>query len=151
MPVRLSLAEALYLWSWLHRSLTGADFDDLRERCQAAGRSLARGHRSHPRCPLLVDDRCVGHPARPLACRGWNSADAQACREAAAGARVPVPVDVRLRAVYANPGEALCRGILARSGYGPVTLVPILATLAREAAQGSISPGYPQVVTRLFT
>lgn len=30
-------------------------------------------------CPMLVDGACSVYPARPLACRGFNSADAGAC------------------------------------------------------------------------
>ena len=33
-------------------------------------------------CPLLQGaGQCMAHPARPLACRGWNSHDAGACRK----------------------------------------------------------------------
>lgn len=38
-------------------------------------------------CPLLRDGNCAVYAARPLGCRGWNSADASAC---AAGTSVPL-------------------------------------------------------------
>lgn len=33
-------------------------------------------------CPLLVENRCIAYPVRPLTCRGFNSADAAACERA---------------------------------------------------------------------
>lgn len=35
-------------------------------------------------CPLLEDGACSVHPARPLACRGWNAVDADQCRRSVA-------------------------------------------------------------------
>ncbi len=33
-------------------------------------------------CPLLAEDgTCAVYPVRPLACRGWNTYDAEACRQ----------------------------------------------------------------------
>ncbi len=37
-------------------------------------------------CPLLEDGACLVHPARPLACRGWNAVDADQCRRSVAEA-----------------------------------------------------------------
>ena len=35
-------------------------------------------------CPLMEGGACSVHPARPLACRGWNSVDADQCRRSLA-------------------------------------------------------------------
>ncbi|MDX1515164.1 MAG: hypothetical protein R3174_15610, partial [Gammaproteobacteria bacterium] len=67
----------------------------------------------------------------PLACRGWNSRDAGACEAAfrEGGDSVRIPVDSRLRGVFANASEALNRALL-RDGRGePMRLAPALAAL----------------------
>lgn len=43
-------------------------------------------------CPLILNDSCVIHPVRPLACRGHAAFDKEACIEAAAGRAVEVPL-----------------------------------------------------------
>jgi Fe-S-cluster containining protein len=50
-------------------------------------------------CPLLVDDRCSVYEVRPLVCRGYNSTNVDACREASADAEVTVPIFSVLRDV----------------------------------------------------
>jgi Fe-S-cluster containining protein len=48
--------------------------DDERRQMKPAQRAASR-----PPCVLLVEHRCCAYPARPLTCRGFNSADASAC------------------------------------------------------------------------
>jgi len=45
-------------------------------------------------CPMLVDETCAVHDARPIACRAMNSLDASMCAAAArtTGARIPLYV-----------------------------------------------------------
>jgi hypothetical protein len=45
-------------------------------------RGMTSGQRAIEKlaCPLLSEGRCVAYEARPLACRGANSYDAEACR-----------------------------------------------------------------------
>ncbi len=40
---------------------------------------LAARRREHP-CPLLVEDRCMVYPVRPLTCRAMHAVDEQTCR-----------------------------------------------------------------------
>lgn len=135
LPVETSTAEAARALEYARGELNAAEFRALRARIREAARAYPlapdRPPAQSPPCPFLEDDACLVHPVRPLACRGWNSSDVSACIEAyeRGVTAVRVPVDSRIRAVYANASEALLRG-LDRAGAGrPAHLVPALAAL----------------------
>jgi hypothetical protein len=56
-------------------------------------------------CPLLVADRCLAYPVRPLTCRGLNSSSAAKCERALElGNAAAVP--------FYAPQQALCTLVL---------------------------------------
>ncbi len=60
-------------------------------------------------CPLLVDSLCSAYDARPLACRGWNSADVSPCIDAAA---TPAAVHfIPVHRVVRDTAHAISQGI----------------------------------------
>ena len=65
---------------------------ELRQRILAADRALAaqswRQLVGVP-CPLLIDDACALHEARPMPCRALGSLDAAACADALTTDRAP--------------------------------------------------------------
>jgi hypothetical protein len=116
LPVETTPAEALYAWLWAEH-LADARFAAIATR----GGSLERQAGTAPApgipCPFLeADGRCAVYAARPLACRGWNSIDAAACRAVYDGTATQdrIPVQRRYRLGYANVGDALARGLAAR-------------------------------------
>jgi Fe-S-cluster containining protein len=135
LPVETCRAEATRALEYAREALSAAEFRGLKRRIRQAAacyplppqRPLAQ----NPSCPFLEDSVCLVYPVRPLACRGWNSIDAAACRAAyeRGVAEVTVPVDTRTRGVYANASEALLRGLTRTRRDGPTHLVPALAAL----------------------
>ena len=61
-------------------------------------------------CPLLVDGRCSVYEVRPLVCRGYNSTNVDACRNAHQDADVLIPTFSVLKDVTdgATVGAAQC-------------------------------------------
>lgn len=140
LPVEASRAEAVHALEYAKRVHGEAAFDALGARIRAAREFYpirnAGPSSANPPCPFLADGACMVYAARPLACRGWNSRDANACEKAWREGvdRVRVPVDSRIRGVYANASEALNRA-LVRDGHGePGHLVPALAALLDRGA-----------------
>ncbi|HSS65917.1 MAG TPA: YkgJ family cysteine cluster protein [Gammaproteobacteria bacterium] len=135
LPVETSRAEASRALEFARENLNAAEFRDLKHRIREAAAayplSPQRPPAENPRCPFLEDSACRVYPARPLACRGWNSRDASACRSAheRGVSEVTVPVDSRIRGVFANASEALLRGLTHTQRDGPTHLVPALAAL----------------------
>jgi Fe-S-cluster containining protein len=86
---------------------------------------------SRIRCPLLGDDGlCVVHEARPLPCRAYNSADAEACRRSFEGEPVRAPVLAAQHGVYGHAQAGLAEA-LTQAGIvpGPLALAAGVATL----------------------
>jgi hypothetical protein len=103
LGVAVSFAETARLADFVERTFTPAAHAALNARLEAhcdANALLAPDARAVARrpCPLLVDSRCSAYEARPLACRGWNSAKVEPCRDDAehpgAGLKVPVHVEI---------------------------------------------------------
>ena len=70
---------------------------DLRERArryteQIAGRSFNETVNESVPCPLLVEGRCSAYDVRPLTCRGYNSMNVDACRQAHDNKDVLIPI-----------------------------------------------------------
>lgn len=135
LPVETCRAEATRALEFARETLGAAEFRALKHRIREAAASYPLSPRrplaKNPPCPLLKDSACLVYPVRPLACRGWNSSDVSACHSAYEHGvtEVTVPVDTRIRGVYANASEALLRGLSRTGRDGPTHLVPALAAL----------------------
>jgi len=142
LPVTTTAAEVASAWRAAEDALPAGGLAAIAARARAAAPGYADYARHGPTrvwrvaCPFLQHDRCAVYEARPLACRGWNSMDAEACRRATEEGTeaVPVPVDVRVRGVYANASEALARGLEQRAPGHVGHLVPLLARLLAAQA-----------------
>jgi hypothetical protein len=53
-------------------------------------------------CAFLVDGMCSIYDVRPLVCRAWNSADAEACRRALGQDSVEMRFDLYQRTTFAG-------------------------------------------------
>jgi Fe-S-cluster containining protein len=85
------------------------------------------------RCPLLEDDGLCGiHAARPLPCRAYNSADAEACRRSYHGEPVRAPVLAAQHGSYGHAQAGLAAA-LGEAGIpaGPVALAEGVAAMVR--------------------
>lgn len=135
LPVETCRAEASRALEFARKNLNPAEFSNLKHRIREAAIAYPllpdQPPARNPRCPFLGDSICLVYPARPLACRGWNSSDVSACREAhqRGVGEVTVPVDSRIRGVYANASEALLRRLMLLDRDQPTLLVPALAAL----------------------
>lgn len=85
--VSLTPAEALYLGFHLLETCSQERLAEISRRIdQVLGliagktRQEMASIRHETPCPLLLDDACSVHPARPLVCRGWNSVNVESCR-----------------------------------------------------------------------
>ena len=92
----------------------------------AKGRGLDQGQwwAAQIRCPLLEDDGLCGiHTDRPLACRAFNSADAELCRRSYDGEKLKAPVLAAQHGVWAHAQMGLIQA-LTEAGIpaGPVAL-----------------------------
>jgi hypothetical protein len=132
LPVETTAAEAARGLEYARTHLDDAGFAALVARIESADTAYPlspdQPPARHPPCPFLIDDACLVYAVRPLACRGWNSTDVAACESAYLEGitAVTVPVDTRIRSVYANASEALARGLVQSGRDGPCHLVPAL-------------------------
>jgi Fe-S-cluster containining protein len=78
-PVEASLPEVLLIAEELGRSVPAAEMAALRVRIGRHKEAVRANPEGNALCPLNVDGRCQVYDARPLACRGYNAVDAQAC------------------------------------------------------------------------
>ncbi len=115
--------------------------DELLKRLPSEDRPRARFA-----CPLLVDETCMVHEARPLACRGQNSLDARLCERRLAGERdVPESLDEATHLAHAHVGAALGAALVREGLDGhPLELVAALRiALDRENAGDRWASGMP--------
>lgn len=101
------------------------------------GRTLPR-----PPCVLLVDDRCSAYEARPLACRGWTSADAAPCFVALEMPEAPpsIPVNGHVRRAAIESARGIGDGVRERGlDDDPLGLAPALLALLTDGAALSAS------------
>ena len=109
--VSASPAEILRIADYLRRTRSAEDLADLRARLaavdtQTRGRSAQERLALHVPCPLLVDGRCTIYHVRPLTCRGYTSADVDACRRKVDAPNEKVHIDADpIRYFY-------CQGVL---------------------------------------
>lgn len=95
--VGVAAAEVIRIVRYVAEQFTPAEAEALRDRVTR----LAEQRRTLPDpsrlpCPLLHDNRCSVYAVRPLTCRGYNSADADACAQwVKTGKAVPIPKDER--------------------------------------------------------
>ena len=90
------------------------------------GRGLDQGQwwAAQIRCSLLEDDGLCGiHADRPLACRAFNSADADLCRRSYEGEKLKAPVLAAQHGVWAHAQMGLIQALTeADIPAGPVAL-----------------------------
>ena len=98
--VSLTPAEALYLGFHLLETCSQERLAEISRRIdQVLGliagktRQEMASIRHETPCPLLLDDACSVHPARPLACRGWNAVDAARCERSVADNDPMAPIE----------------------------------------------------------
>ena len=95
--------EVLRITAYLTQTLTSEELD--RTRARLDERAEQKRGRAAP-CALLVENRCLAYPVRPLTCRGFNSSDARQCERSLAPAGGPGVVPS-----YA-PQQRLCTFVL---------------------------------------
>jgi hypothetical protein len=86
MPVDITALEALSIAAYLQTILTPKELLTIRQRLAATaahvhGLSFEAQAQAKRPCALLVDDRCLVYPQRPLACRAWTSTSRRRCEE----------------------------------------------------------------------
>lgn len=98
--ISLSEPEALFLGLYAHERFgperlaqVDADTDEVLGRIRGLTRRQVGDIRHLVPCPLLEDVACSVHPARPLACRGWNAVDAEQCRRSVAEREPLAPIE----------------------------------------------------------
>lgn len=84
IPVNVSIAEVVAIMDYVEGNFSPARRAEIKERIdQRCSQLETVGDRNsvNIRCPLLDDSgACSVYPVRPLACRGFNSTDLEACR-----------------------------------------------------------------------
>jgi len=92
-----------------------------------------------PCAALAEDGRCLLHAARPLPCRGFNSADAGICRRSLDGEALRIPVLAAQFTLYGHAQAGLAQA-LAAAGVdpGPLRLVDVLARVTEKSGNSRV-------------
>ena len=139
LPVYASPAELIVIYRRLRSEWRPESFSQLRQEVRSLAEATAsmtpqEWAAAPHRCPLLKDGLCQVYDVRPLTCRGWNSLDADLCRQV-----MEDPKDVKLKVVgtihytATDIQDGLKRG-LARLGMHaePMELIVGLDFVLRE-------------------
>lgn len=111
-PVGTTAPSVLRIAAALREQRTEAEF------AQALARVVALDKKTHGMpwtlaerppfpCAFLVDGACSIYEVRPLVCRAWNSADADACRRALAEESVEMRFDLYQRTTFAAAEQGI--------------------------------------------
>jgi hypothetical protein len=122
----IRLAQVVKAMAPAARDATIARVESAYARVRGKG-AAARNLMALP-CPLLVEGRCTVYGERPMACRGANSADVEACRANIASDSGPkVPAYIHQRMVFAAVGNGVAQGL--RDMGAQETLLELIAGL----------------------
>jgi hypothetical protein len=119
-PVGTNAASVLHIAAWLRSRLSPGELEEVRARVAALddkthGSTWTLHDRPPYACAFLVDGSCSVYEVRPLVCRAWNSASADACELGLRQDFVEMPFDLFQRTVFG----AVERGLqLAASDAG---------------------------------
>ncbi len=121
LDVTVTAPEVLVLARYLREHLSPEELAELKGKVAALGDQIrgmdaqARAL-SGKRCALLTNNECSAYLVRPLACRGWNSFDANRCEEATRTPGAKNPTDAVRLAIYQGTRDGLLAG-LHEAGY----------------------------------
>jgi Fe-S-cluster containining protein len=118
-PVGTTAPTVLRIAAALREERTDAEF------AQALARVVALDKKTHGMpwtladrppfpCAFLVDGACSIYEVRPLVCRAWNSADADACRRALGEESVEMRFDLYQRTTFAAAEQGIRLALGAR-------------------------------------
>jgi len=159
LPASATLPELVHLAAFVIESFTPEALGALKVRLAedpAGHAGPARAGDATPRraCALLVEGLCTAHAARPLACRGWNSTDAEPCRIAFEEPDSPpsIPVDSRVHGTARAISEGIREGVrrlelddsVLDLRAGLLLLLDDLAGCTRDWLEGRRLPGAMQ-------
>jgi Fe-S-cluster containining protein len=125
-PVGTSAPTVLRMAMSLRAGLSEAEFADALARVVALDQKT-HGAEWNPTerpplpCAFLVDGACAVYEVRPLVCRAWNSADAEACRRALGQDSVEMRFDLFQRTTFSAVEKGL-QAALQSNGLDPTDL-----------------------------
>jgi Fe-S-cluster containining protein len=116
--------EILAVFAYIQSNFTDAEKEALSERVESYENTVCPQRKNalaliQEPCPLLVNNECSAYEARPLACRGRNSTNVEACRmwSESPGEGPPVPYYVAQRLIARAAEKGLEYGIGDRAKY----------------------------------
>jgi len=148
--VTATIPEVLVLQAFIEQHLSAEVRAALLERIEAVladarGLDVIEYSRRRVACPFLVDERCSVYEARPLACRGYNSVDADACEKKLDDLHLELEADGWIHSVNVAVQDGVERALsdIGLDG-GHLRLVPaVLALLKSPDAIRSWIAGRP--------